>query len=323
MPGPDDVALLDPGAGLEERLLTIRGRRVRTVRGGEGAVTVVFESGMSASAAEWVTVQRQVAAHTATLASDRPGYGGSEPGPDERSLSRLAQELDETLEAAGVTGPIVLVGHSWGGPILRTFLQSTARDVRGVLLVDGTLSAVMGRVEAFATWASFAFRARRARSRSRRGASGFGSDDPATRGMPDADRAILQRDLLNPADIATSAREAKGMRAVVTRLPALEAAGFPPGIEVAFLMGALPDRGMPGIRPRFVAAGRAEAERLGARFTIAEDSSHFVPQQQPELVAVEILRLVRGVGTASSGPPAHPARGRARRPFRRRTGPRS
>jgi pimeloyl-ACP methyl ester carboxylesterase len=292
---------LDPGQGLDELLLSIDGRRVRTVRAGVGPVTVVFESGMSASAAEWVTVQRQVAAHTATLSYDRAGYGGSDPASEPRLLTTLAAELEAMLAAASVTGPLVLVGHSWGGPILRTFAQHSARDVRGVLMVDGTRSEVMGTLASIVMSASFSRRARRARKRSGGGPIGFGSDTRATSGMSDADRAILARDLLNPADIETSAWEAKGLRAVVHDLPALEAAGFPAGVEIGFLMGALSDPGMPGIRRRFVESARAEARRLGARFAVAEGSSHFVPQQQPDFVADEVLRMVRAVGDRTGG----------------------
>jgi pimeloyl-ACP methyl ester carboxylesterase len=53
-------------------------------------------------------------------------------------MRQEAHELRVLLERAGVRGPYVLVGHSFGGLIARVFAERYARDVAGMVLVDAT-----------------------------------------------------------------------------------------------------------------------------------------------------------------------------------------
>src|SRR5690606_34553013 len=71
-------------------------------------------------------------------AYDRAGYGWSEDGPAPRDLDTLVGELDALLANAGVEGPYVLAGHSFGGLVALAFAQRTQDDVRGVALLDSS-----------------------------------------------------------------------------------------------------------------------------------------------------------------------------------------
>jgi pimeloyl-ACP methyl ester carboxylesterase len=66
------------------------------------------------------------------------GYGWSDPGPEPRTTSQISKELKALLEAAGEKGPFILVGHSFGGFIVRVFTQRYPTDVAGVVLVDAS-----------------------------------------------------------------------------------------------------------------------------------------------------------------------------------------
>lgn len=101
---------------------------------------VVLESGLGVSGRFWGPVQRSLAASTSALvlAYDRAGHGRSDPDPAPRTLQRLADDL-ETVVHAVPHDRLLLVGHSWGGPIVRTLaarLDARGAPPAGVVLVD-------------------------------------------------------------------------------------------------------------------------------------------------------------------------------------------
>ena len=119
------------------------GRLVRVNKGqmhihvtGEGTPTVVFESGMGASCLSWTLVQPQVAQFTRAASYDRAGQGWSDPAREPRTARQIAQELHTLLDATGVPGPYVLVGHSFGGYVNRAFVHMYRNEVVGMVLVD-------------------------------------------------------------------------------------------------------------------------------------------------------------------------------------------
>ena len=55
-----------------------------------------------------------------------------------RDAHQIATELHTLLMQAGVPGPYVLVGHSFGGLYVRTYAADYPGEVAGVVLVDAT-----------------------------------------------------------------------------------------------------------------------------------------------------------------------------------------
>lgn len=53
-----------------------------------------------------------------------------------RTLPGAANDLRELLRRSGIRGPYALVGHSWGGMIVRLFAQTHPSEVAGLVLVD-------------------------------------------------------------------------------------------------------------------------------------------------------------------------------------------
>lgn len=116
------------------------GRRLHFVCSGQGAPTVVMESGFGATAQAWFKVQPQLARETRVCSYDRAGYGSSDPGPSPRDAAAIAADLDQGLRAARISGPLVLVGHSAGALYVQVFAQRRPRDVRGMVLVDPSVA---------------------------------------------------------------------------------------------------------------------------------------------------------------------------------------
>lgn len=125
-------------AGPAGELIAVGRHRLHALdRGTAGDLpTVVFESGLVSPLQSWSWVQHELASRTRTISYERAGTGWSEPGPGPRSVPRLAEELRTLLAALEVTGPVLLVGHSFGGLVVRCFAGSYPQQIAGVVFAD-------------------------------------------------------------------------------------------------------------------------------------------------------------------------------------------
>ncbi len=118
------------------RLVDVGGFKLHVNCAGEGSPAVVLDAALGGSSISWSLVQPDVAADTRVCSYDRAGFGWSEAGPMPRTASRIAGELHVLLDRAGVPPPFVLVGHSFGGFVMRIFAGRYRSDVAGLVLVD-------------------------------------------------------------------------------------------------------------------------------------------------------------------------------------------
>ncbi len=112
--------------------------RLHVRRMGHGSPVVVLESGLSASCINWTRVQQDLAAITTVVAYDRAGLGWSDAAPSPRTSLRSADELHALLGLAGLDPPYVIVGHSFGGLVARSYYRRFAGQVGGLVFVDTT-----------------------------------------------------------------------------------------------------------------------------------------------------------------------------------------
>jgi pimeloyl-ACP methyl ester carboxylesterase len=129
-------ATRDSRYGMPGRLVDIGGFRLHLNCSGAGAPAVVMDAALGGSSISWSLVQPAVAATTLACSYDRAGFGWSEAGPMPRTAGRAADELRELLERAGVPPPFVLVGHSFGGLVMRILAARHRGDVAGLVLAD-------------------------------------------------------------------------------------------------------------------------------------------------------------------------------------------
>jgi pimeloyl-ACP methyl ester carboxylesterase len=109
---------------------------MHVVESGAGSPVVVLESGIAASCLNWTNIHAEVARFTRICSYDRASLGWSEPATTPRVTSRLIDELHELLKAANISGPYVLVGHSYGGMLVRAYAAKYSDEVAGLVLVD-------------------------------------------------------------------------------------------------------------------------------------------------------------------------------------------
>ena len=118
------------------KLVDLGGHRLHLNCSGQGAPTVVVENGLGDFSFDWFLVQSQVSSFTRICTYDRAGYAWSDPGPKPRTFAQLNLEVQDALSKLGEHGPFVLVGHSYGGPVVRNFALTHAHQVAGVVFVD-------------------------------------------------------------------------------------------------------------------------------------------------------------------------------------------
>ncbi|HUM05889.1 MAG TPA: alpha/beta hydrolase [Terriglobales bacterium] len=118
------------------KFVALGGHRLHVNCTGKGSPTVVVENGLGDFSFDWVLVQTRVSRFTRICTYDRAGYAWSDPGPKPRTFAQLNLELRDALGKLGERGPFVLVGHSYGGPVVRNFAITYPKDVAAVVLVD-------------------------------------------------------------------------------------------------------------------------------------------------------------------------------------------
>jgi pimeloyl-ACP methyl ester carboxylesterase len=104
----------------------------------EGSPTVILEHGLGATSAAWARVQPEIAQTIRVCAYDRAGMGWSDPGPKPRDAEHIAAELHSLLQNAGIPGPYVLVGWSFGGLYVRMYAGKYPSEVSGMVLLDSS-----------------------------------------------------------------------------------------------------------------------------------------------------------------------------------------
>ncbi len=118
-------------------IVDIGGRKIHLDCRGAGSPTVILEAGLGTGGSQdWALVHDRIAHFTRTCAYDRAGILWSDPKDTPQHAATVAEDLHVALKAAAITGPLVLVGHSIGGPYTRTYVGRYGDQVAGLVMVD-------------------------------------------------------------------------------------------------------------------------------------------------------------------------------------------
>jgi pimeloyl-ACP methyl ester carboxylesterase len=118
------------------RMIDIGGRSLHLIDKGASGPPVIFESGISATCLNWTQVRAEVEGFARPCTYDRAGLGWSDPADSPRTTSTIVDDLHALIEAAGIPRPYILVGHSFGGMLVRAYTAKYPGDVAGLVLVD-------------------------------------------------------------------------------------------------------------------------------------------------------------------------------------------
>jgi pimeloyl-ACP methyl ester carboxylesterase len=112
--------------------------QVQVASGGSGRYTVIFESGFGTDLRAWRKVAPEIARVARTVTYSRAGYGSSDLRPEPRTIEQNTIELEQLIAAAKFAPPYILVGHSYGGFLARSFAARHPGQIAGMVLVDPT-----------------------------------------------------------------------------------------------------------------------------------------------------------------------------------------
>ncbi|MFD3556478.1 alpha/beta fold hydrolase [Streptomyces goshikiensis] len=279
------------GAG---RFVRVGGVPLHVVVEGEGP-PVVLSAGLAMAWFDWDPVAELLAARGRTVVRfDRPGHGLSGPAPGPSSAAGEARGIAGLLDALALPGPVTVVGHSIAGFHAEAFARLYPGRTAALVLVDSSVeeaprtvlpaavrtaaARALGRaVTAAGLPAALGPLARRAAVR----ASRTGGPDPAARDLVRRcyrTGRVWRGALLENSRYLDTAAEVLALRAGHRhRLSA-----------PATVLAAYDGSARPGAL-RWLARQADLADRLGARFEVAEPAGHLVMLDRPDQVARAVL----------------------------------
>lgn len=296
-------------------VLNVDGSRMHLYCTGSGAPTVILESGLGDDFLQWRKIQPALSQLSRVCSYDRAGYGWSDPRQGPRDSIHIADELHALLEQVGISGPILLMGHSAGGLHIRRYATKYPANVVGLVFVDASTPQQVNVLppELVAPddlrWPKLqtVFGLERLRGR-------CGQHDWTGMGTVPSDSpefvAWLRTDDCMLSVLATTGREEDGFR-----LSCQEVSGTGPFGNLPILIFSEDPQYRPSfwepaqLFPVFSKTWNSLQEGLKglsprSRRIIARRSSHYVQIDRPELVIAEAGHMIRSI-QGIEPPPAY------------------
>ena len=278
---------------MERRRVDIGGAQLEAVVAGSGPVTVVFENGLGSPLEAWDAVVPPIAERARTVRYDRRRAAPSGDLPA-RTAADLAADLRQLLAALAVKPPYILVGHSWGGVIVRTFAHAHPADVAGLVFVDATHEVIDSRGFVLLP-VVYSLMGVAARMKSGRR---WLLKQICPPGSSPALRASVEQRLGNPAQwrlsIRTTKSEGGGIRASLGALRR-DCPDLPPIPVHVLTAGGVAGPNARSVRRVHEAWKAAVARAANARYTNVPTSGHQMPIEVPEVVSDAVIGILDAV----------------------------
>ncbi len=108
--------------------------------GGKNHPTLLWIPGGHSSGYNFYNMHKVFRNETRSIIFDRLSTGWSDRGPYPRTSYREVEELHQMLTKAGETGPLILVGHSYGGLLAALYAMHHPEQIAGLVLLDSGLA---------------------------------------------------------------------------------------------------------------------------------------------------------------------------------------
>jgi pimeloyl-ACP methyl ester carboxylesterase len=239
----------------------------RVIEGGEP--TILLEAGGGMDSGEWNKIAPALAEKTgATIVSyDRAGFGKSDLPETPQDMREEVGWLWRGLQKLKQDKNLILVGHSFGGWMIRLFASEHPEVVRGMVFVDP-----------------------------------FTHEFVDMMGVEYLDNHPMAGKI--PFDTSQPEKLTKLQRALVRmvgdglgpKMEIMRKTSVPSGIPVVVITSGL--QFLP--KPEEQKAWRQSHEQLtasikGATLIVAEESGHMIPAIQPDLIIEAVMNVIHGV----------------------------
>ena len=107
--------------------------------GSPGSPTIVYLHGLGGDGSDVTSINTQLASQARVCTYDRLNVGRSDSDPGRHTGADSVADLHALLAAAGVPGPYLLVGFSFGGLLAIMYAATYPDQVMGLVSVDGSL----------------------------------------------------------------------------------------------------------------------------------------------------------------------------------------
>ena len=135
------VALLLLGCSTpspEPSLLEVGAEAVEVEIVGNGKPWIVCVAGVGGSLHSFDPIHKELCARGSVLRYSRAGHDSSTYSTRPKNFATILAELEAVIDAAGIPDGFVLLGHSFGGLIIRAFATRHPGRVAGLLSIDPT-----------------------------------------------------------------------------------------------------------------------------------------------------------------------------------------
>jgi len=112
------------------------GNKIAYCDTGSGRATIVLVSGLTVGIDTWKDLQQRLSKYARVISYDRSGLGDSDYVPNSKNMDAMTSELDIIINQLAGNTPVVLVGHSIGGHIVRKYTELYPDKVKALFLID-------------------------------------------------------------------------------------------------------------------------------------------------------------------------------------------
>ncbi len=284
------------------QLVDVGGYRLHINCMGQGSPTVIMEAGNNDFSVQWSLVQPGITKSTRVCVYDRAGFGWSDASPYPRTLETMVKELHTLLVNAKVEDPYVMVGHSFGGIIVRAFTHQFPNQIAGIVLVDSAHQEQVDRVPALQNVATQVLGQFRTLSVMQSfGLLALSPEQIPDRGLQGEALQQYRAILATTNYFTAAANETETIFADWKNFPSEDKASLK-DVPLIVLSRGLPEP-LPGVsdveNQQYEVTWQEMQKELvvlsfESRQIIAEKSGHYIQIQQPDLVIDAVMQILIG-----------------------------
>jgi pimeloyl-ACP methyl ester carboxylesterase len=281
------------------QLVDVDGYKMHIQCIGQGNPTVILEAGLNDFSVFWTLVQPKVSEFIRVCVYDRAGYGWSDVNPHPRTSKAMVSELHALLINANEAPPYVLVGHSFGGTLVRLYAHKYPDEVTGMVLIDAPHEELFARIPEWRVGIEHMIDLFRTLIPLRSfGILALSPGSIPNRGLPEGALAQYRAVIATTEYLETSIAETEAFENNLEQVAAANIMSYEDLPLVVISNGQWkPLDEIPGIsgNKNQQAWQKMQFELLtlssDSKQVIAEQSQHFIQLQQPDLV-IEAIREV-------------------------------